>query len=171
MMRNKHFFILILLTVGFNSCNRNEVRRNKISFNDSFETVQDALLKIIPLMEKIQEPIDVNKGYDYRDNKLFINNRAIDNVSLNTIQALSKLSNDEKKEFVNMTRYLNSNEINAGSYDNYLGLWLFEYRYLPEGASEDSRVIATLNKMDAMRNKSKIIFLDHNEKLYLLKFK
>jgi hypothetical protein len=70
-----------------------------------------------------------------------------------------------------MTRYLNSNEINAGSYDNYLGLWLFEYRYLPEGASEDSRVIATLNKMDAMRNKSKIIFLDHNEKLYLLKFK
>jgi hypothetical protein len=88
MMRNKHFFILILLTVGFNSCNRNEVRRNKISFNDSFETVQDALLKIIPLMEKIQEPIDVNKGYDYRDNKLFINNRAIDNVSLNTIQEL-----------------------------------------------------------------------------------
>ncbi len=170
-MKNKYILMLILLTMIFASCNSSDTRRNKISFNDSVTNVQDSLLKVIPLLEKIQEPININKGYDYREDKLFVNNRIVGDVSLDTIQSLSKLSNGEKKEFINITRYLHSNEINSGSYDNYLGLWLFEYRYLPDGASTDSRVIAVVKQTDITRNQFKIEVLDHKKMLYLLKFK
>lgn len=170
-MKNKYFLMLILLAMIFASCNSSDIRRNEISFNDSITNVQDSLLKVIPLLEKIQKPVNINKGYDYRNDKFFVNNRTVDDVSLDTIQTLSKLSNGEKKEFINITRYLHSNEINSGSYDSDLGLWLFEYRYLSEGANTDSRVIAVVKQAEITRNQLKIEVLDHKKMLYLLKFK
>lgn len=170
-MKTKFFLMLILLAMIFASCTSSDIRRNEISFNDSLTNVQDSLMKVIPLLEKIQEPININKGYDYRNDKLFVNNQAVRDVSLDTIRTLSKLSNVEKKEFINITRYLHSNEISSASYDSYLDLWLFEYRYLPEGASTDSRVIAVLKQTDITRNQLKVEVLDHKRMLYLLKFK
>jgi uncharacterized pyridoxamine 5'-phosphate oxidase family protein len=134
-MKNNFFLVLILITALFASCNRAESMRNKINFNDNFTNVQDSLLKIIPLLKKIQEPVNINKGYDYRGDNLFVNNKPINSASLDTIPTLSKLSENEKKDFLKIAYYLRSNEITSGSYDNYLGLWLFEYRYLPEGAN------------------------------------
>jgi len=171
MKRYNYFLILILSIVIFASCNRMDSKRDKIIFNDKSLSIRDSLLKIIPLLNKIQNNDIFNKGYDYRRDSLYINNQFFDVKEINSLQALSRLDTNEKKELAKIANYLYKNEIAAGSFDKYLSLWLFEYRYLPAGDSSDSRVITMLSNSDEARIKSKVIVLDNKEGLTLLKFR
>ena len=152
----------------------NRVTRDKILFKDNLRNVQDSIMKITGLLSKIQDPVVINKGYDYKFEKLFINNKSVDvkNVdSINKVQVLSILSNPEKREFINLSLYLKSNEITSGYFDRYLGVWLFDYRYLPEAHDLDYRAIAILKKGDIIRDRPSIDILDQKNMLYLLSFR
>ena len=171
MKRNNCFLYMILFTCVLLSCNPGNFRRDKLHFNENNESVKDAILKVIPLLNKLQNSLDVSKGYDFRNDSFYVNNQLITDTNIDSAEQLSKLEKTEKKELLRVIKFLKGNELTSGSYDSYLSLWLFEYRYLPEGASSDSRVIAVLNNADLSRNKSRIILLDHWQNLYLLKFK
>jgi len=164
----KNLIILFLLPILF-SCNNKY--RNKIELQHPISEVQDSIIKITSLLEKIRDPIAVNKEYDYREGNLFVNNKQTNLTNIDTINALSKLTSYEKKEFLKLSRYLKLNDLTSGSYDTYLKLWVFEYRYLPNGNNSDTRVIAILNKDSISKIVSKVVILDQKQMIYLLKYK
>jgi len=124
-MKNTKIFIVPFILVMFLSCNNDTNHRNKIEFQNKNSEVQDSIIKIIALLKKIQDPSNVNKGYDYRKDDLFINNVKTNIAHIGAIFALSKFTDNEKRQFVNLTRYLKLNNISSGSYDTYLKLWVF----------------------------------------------
>jgi hypothetical protein len=173
-MKNYIKSLIIILITICNSCNMDNANRDKIVFKDNLRNVQDSIVKITGLLSKLQDPVSINKGYNYKFEKLFINNKVVDNknvYSIDKAQVLSALTNSEKLEFINLSLYLKSNEITSGYFDQYLGIWLFDYRYLPEANDSDYRAIAILKKEDVVRDRSSITILDQKGTLYLLSFR
>lgn len=170
-MKNTLFIITTTLTIIFSSCSRNDNLRNRIYFDDKTSNIQTSLLRIIPLLKKVSSPININKGYGYDGENLSVNNSLVTGQLIDTIKVLSKLNQNEKRDFVEIVRYLRTNEIYSGWFDDYLGVWLFEYRSIPEDDSSDVRVIAMLSKEDLDRNNLKIKILDKKDKIYLIKFR
>jgi hypothetical protein len=169
-MKTCKYIISLFLLLSFLSCSRN-AKRNKIDFQSDIGLVQDSIIKISSLLDKIEDPVKINKGYDFREEGLFINNIHTNAIWIDTARALAKLTKNEKRQFLHLSDFLKRNDITSGSYDPYLGLWTFEYDYLPNGDNEDARVITILNDDDKNRISSKAIILDHQKMTYLLKYR
>lgn len=164
------YVIILFLLFSFCACNRN-AKRNKINFQSNLVQVQDSIIRILTLLNKLKDPVRLNKGYDFREDSLFINDRSVNVAQLDTTNALSALTSEERRQLLKLINFLKVNNMSAGSYDTYLGLWTFEYDYLPNGDNNDTRVITLLNDNDKIRISSKAKILDHRQMIFLLKYK
>ncbi|MES2108530.1 MAG: hypothetical protein V4577_07280 [Bacteroidota bacterium] len=167
---NKYLIRLFLIIILFTSC-RLSPFRNKILFKNSIADVEKSINEIIELLNKVKDPITINKDYDFREDTLFVNGVHVISTSIDTISALSKLSRRERLRFVDLSKVLKLNNITAASFDTYLNLWVFEYRFLAGEEGEDVRIIAVLNPADKQRIDSKVTVLDKKQEIYLLKYK
>lgn len=161
-------FCLILSTV---SCYRNPVERNTIVFKDNVMQVKDSLTRMIYLLKKLpaNEPCNINYDYDH-EGHLAINGctGVRDSISLDLKKPLAKFTCNEQNEFISLASYLKQNYISAGFSYYSTKLWAFEYRYLPEGDSNDSRTIMVLNSDEVPLTSTFDKVLDRKNTIYLL---
>lgn len=130
-MNYKIYFVFIALLVL--SCTR-DTTRNKIVFNDSAEAVQDSLILMIKLLDKLPKEQMVNYFID-DDGYLFINNskkilytHAPTDLVLRKDFVFSKFSESEIVSFFHLIDYLNKNHISDVHFEGSIGQFLFTYR-------------------------------------------
>ncbi|TSD66842.1 hypothetical protein FFF34_005425 [Inquilinus sp. KBS0705] len=162
------FFITIFILINA-SCYYNSAERNKIKFKDNASDVQNALLKMEVLINKLPAS-EFNTNYEIKNGVIEINGgpREGDSTSYYTKQGLSVFETTERKQFISLAKYLERNYITAG-YLNYKStVCFFTYRDDPDNTFDDLREIAFLKDVSGDVIKSECKILDRKDQLLLL---
>ncbi|MEP6683770.1 MAG: hypothetical protein ABJA35_10940 [Parafilimonas sp.] len=175
---------LILIT----SCGRkNSIELNTIVLKDPVVNVQDSILKLNSLLQRLPPTSNGDfKNYTYanssnliqpnigKDSFLFINNSRVDKNTIDTVSVLSNYTSSEKRNIVALTAYLKDNYLwGAGS--NGYDIWSYDYRGSCEkGFDECRQIIALQNLSDTLKIAYGKVFdkiIDRKEKLVLCSLK
>lgn len=171
-MKHKVISLIFAASTLCVGCYKNAIERSTIVFKDSVQNVQDSLLvmqKLLSAMPKSQTPLNTN--YYYQENDLYINNLNVgnpDSVLLDTVQGFVNFSDQQKKQFVLLSKYLMRNYITSGYLDDSGNLWFFEYRPLENGDFHDTREIVVLKGKDSVLIKNRSKILDRKRMVFLL---
>ncbi|RVU00075.1 hypothetical protein EOD41_14030 [Mucilaginibacter limnophilus] len=162
----------ILILVAFLAASYNQLSLNEISFNDNFDDVQKALIKVSALSKKLtKDTTGLNTNYYFERDTLFINNKIAGNGQVTytgKIDALNHFSQLERQEFLNSVKLLNQNYIDAGYIDSGTNLWMFIYRWDKKASSDDMRLILILNDEDILLIDPLYKIIEHKKNLFLI---
>jgi hypothetical protein len=160
--------VMIAIAIFTSSCIRKPNERNKLAFKDKVENVQDSLSKMENLLSKLPKRND-NKNINYynEDGKLFINDSLI-NKSFITSSLFSDIyTSGQKKDFLELSDYLNMNFLSSAYFDEADKLWRFIYKDFPQRTFNDTRDVCILDYSKVLLL-SRDTILDHEDKVYLL---
>ena len=172
-MKKLKFFFGVFCVL-FTSCNFYS-KRDRIVFNDPIESVQDSIIVMNQLMDKI--PANYVKNYYFDDEGyLYINSKKLllkksniyDTKCIDTCKVFENFKPQEIKRFISIAIFLEGNFFD-GHRDK-----AYDYRRLIDGEYDDSRSIVYLeNGFDQLipTENYKPFLLDSKLKLYLIKYK
>ena len=163
------FFLLIAA-----SCQE----RDKISFKDDTQTVQDSIFKMRSYMMTFV-PKEVNNFFYDNDENLFINNVKIGNfdegdtkVMIDSIQMQTGFSREETSKFLALSFFLKDNYLD-GAYRNVVtGAYMFSYKRTASSDHNSLRKIVVdtdLGRTYVAGNREHYAILDKSGRLVLLK--
>lgn len=167
-MKSKFTVIIVFFSLTLNSCYYNAAIRNKISFNDDFKKVQNALFQMEKLMLKLPGS-EFNTNYQIKNDTIIINDGPGRDNSIKyfTEQGLSVFSPPERKQFIFLARYLEKNGIASAYFQYNSKTCLFTYRQNPEDTFDDSRDISFSKNINDSTIKLECKILDRKDKLVL----
>jgi len=188
-MENRNILKIAFLfgaTVCLFSCGNldNPKERNKLAFNDSITSVSDSVNAMNKILLKsknkhITYGIDVDMNNPDRDENVFFlyiddTSNSLQNAGIITDSLLYKskllefIDNTERKRFVNLAFYLNTNYLSSCNIEN--GKLIFMYRfniYMADRQTDLFRHVVFANsEQEIDLNRYKI--LDKHRNLYLL---
>ena len=176
-MKKLKFFFGVFCVL-FTSCNFYS-KRDRIVFNDPIESVQDSIIVMNQLMDKI--PANYVKNYYFDDDEyLYINSKKLllkkPNIyNIECIDTCKEFENFKPQEiirFISIAIFLERNFIDANhnNYSNYT----YHYRRLPDEDYEEVRGVVYLeNGVDKIKRieNSRAYILDSKLKLNLIGYK
>ena len=182
MMKNKHvtgrnayfmqaiFFLLIAA-----ACQE----RDKISFKDDTQTVQDSIFKMRSYMMTFI-PKEVNNYFFDNDENLFVNNVKIGNfddvdtkVFIDSLQMQTGFSREESSKFLALSFYLKDNYLDRCDRNTTAnGAYFFRYKATRSNDLNDGRNILVdtdLGRTYVAGNQEHYVIVDKTGRLVLLK--
>jgi hypothetical protein len=167
-MKIARLIVVMIAIAIFTSCIMKPNERNKLAFKDKVENVQDSLTKMENLLSRLPKRND-NKNINYyiEDGKLFISDSLI-NKSFITSSLFSNIyTPGQKKDFLELSDYLNMNFLSSAYFDEADELWRFIYKDFPQRTFNDTRDVCILDYSKVLLL-SRDTILDHKDKVYLL---
>jgi hypothetical protein len=152
-------------------------KRNSLVFKDSAIKVEEAIIQMNNLLNKI--PAEITNYFFDNNNYFFVNNvklfKVIDNnfTGIDTVSVLKNLTIEEKRKFVSIVIFLRENYITGTYKDNIFGHFMYDYRSVSGGEWNDMREIFYFDKQELIEIESeyeKMKILDHKENIYLVSF-
>jgi len=166
-------FVLMGICVSVIDCNRGDPKREKIVFEDDFQSVTDTMAVMVQIMDKLKniKGID-NYGFSL-DGDFGIGGQNIGNVAnilSDTFKLLEGMSKETKNQFISIVMFLRRNFMSGCSYDGAMNRWYFSYRDIPIINRDDNRLLILLKEGDKAEHYEKFVrILDRKGNVILSK--
>jgi hypothetical protein len=149
MMQRSRLFIVLTLVLICYSCNQSK-DFDTIKFSDT-EKVYDSIIRLNNLFSKLSDSAyHKQKNYEFSSDTLYINEEKITDFTIDNAEVLKEYNTIEKREIVNLIKFLKLHDIQAAGLDTQAGLWFY---YYGNGGDDDFNRFLTItnNSSDSFR--------------------
>jgi|SRR5215831_12534460 len=173
-MKLKVLLLNFSIPVCLLSCNFfNSPQANKIKFASPIDEIEDSILKLNGILDKLPRAEDMRNYYFGDRDILFINHTQIgspDHLKLDSLDLLSGFSYADKSEFLNIINYLKSNQITGSYHEPNAKMWFYDYYNTCDIGFDDCRNIVVVRQLSDQKQLENAPFkiIDQRDRMFLI---